>query len=663
MRLGTSLALLLALSACGDDSSTGNSASDSMTSQATLTATSTGTETATSGTVGSVSEAGSGTTMSGSDTAMTGETDPTGATDPTGETDDPTTSGGDPTCLDQAPAPFDGPTNDACESEPQVGAFDPIVEWSRDSWEVEPSSDQILMTPVVADLDGDATPDIFFVTYTAKQHYGQGILRVMSGDGEKELLNVTDVDTCGHSGLAVGDIDNDGELEIITITTDNAIQALEHDGSLKWKSKPYGAGLVHCGSSPLIADLNADGAPEIISGPVILNADGTERGVGNIGTGYFISTVADLDQDGLQEVLVGNAAYNDKGETIWFNGEADGRAGYADFDEDAVPEIVVSSNGIIRLEDLKGAVLWATPVPGGGGGAPTIADYDGDGAPEIGVAGSEFYVVFDGDGLVLWQTPISETASATGSLVYDFEGDGIADVIHADEDRVWVFSGTDGAVKMEFTGHGSGTQFESPVIADVDGDGQVEIAFGNNQFYGPQNPKGITVIGDEAQSWRPGRRIWNQFSYNITNVNDDGTIPAMPEPNWVNHNNYRSGDLSPPDGKAAPDLKVKATICEYGCSDEQLMLWVQVGNEGASPLTAGATIEILGTQGGEESLITSLPFIDVLPPGKYAEGIGFMIDNPVDYESLRINLVPNEEECAADNNALVLEPPFCGIPG
>src|SRR5690606_38203078 len=115
---------------------------------------------------------------------------------------------------------------------------------------------------------------------------------------------------------------------------------------------------------------------------------------------------------------------------IWANGEADGYAGVADFDDDGVPEIVVSSSGTVRLEDKGGAVLWATPVPGGGGGAPTIADYDGDGAPEIGVAGSEFYVVVDGDGLVLWQAPISETASATGSIVYDFEGDGVADVIH-----------------------------------------------------------------------------------------------------------------------------------------------------------------------------------------------------------------------------------------
>jgi len=651
------LASVLLAAACGDDSTSSTTSATATTSGASTSGTTTAT------TAGSESDTATATAGTVSDSATTSTSTTAATTDATTAVTGSTSTGGDPSCLDTPPAPFEGPSDPACASEPQVGVFKPIVEWSRDTWAVEPGSNQVMMTPMVADLDGDDAPDIFFVTYAPGNHYGPGVLRVMKGDGSQELLNVAGQGVCGHSGLALGDIDGDGALEIIAVSTDSALLAFEADGALKWKSKVYGPGLVHCGSYPHLADLDADGAPEVISGPVILNADGSERGVGKVGTAYFISTAADLDQDGKQEVLVGNAAYDDKGATLWTNGQSDGYPGVGDFDADGVPEIVVSASGTVRLEDKAGKVLWATPVPGGGGGAPTIADYDGDGAPEVGVAGSEFYVVFDGDGQVLWQSPISETASATGSIVYDFEGDGVADVIHADEDRVWVFSGVDGTVKMEFTGHGSGTQFESAVIADIDGDGQVEIAFGNNQFYGPQAPKGITVIGDMDMSWRPGRKLWNQYSYSITNINDDATIPKVPVPNWTVHNNYRSGDLSPPDGKAAPDLKVKTSICEYGCSDTSLMLWVQLGNEGASALTAGATIEVHGKKGGVESLITSLPFVDVLDPGKYAEGIGFAIDNPADYDALIVKVIANEEECAADNNAFLINPPFCGIPG
>ncbi len=58
-------------------------------------------------------------------------------------------------------------------------------------------------------------------------------------------------------------------------------------------------------------------------------------------------------------------------------------------------------------------------------------------------------------------------------------------------------------------------QFELP-IAVIDNDGQVEIVVTHNNLI--QDAHGITVVGDMDQSWRPGRKIWNQHAYNITNV-------------------------------------------------------------------------------------------------------------------------------------------------
>jgi hypothetical protein len=510
----------LVIAACGDDGrgDTGQSG--------------TGTATTTGVTIPTTSN---GTTEVGTETmggtmAATGDTGTTGPMPTTGPgTADTsgTTEPFDPTCVDTGPPAHPGPSDPTCAAQPQFGAFNPVLEWHRDTWAVEPTSVQILMTPIVASLDDDNAdgmidtddvPDVLFVTYAGGDNYGPGVLRAMSGDGTKEVLNVAGAEVCGHSGLAAGDIDGDGQVEIVAITVDFAVKVFEHDGTPKWKTPSYGIDVVHCGAYPSIADLDADGTPEIVVGAVILNADGTERGVGDHGKGHYISVPADIDEDGVQEVLAGNAAYDPDSATIWFNGEGDGFPGVANFTGDGMPEIAVSDGAVVRLQDNTGAVMWTTPVPDGGGGAPTIADYDGDGQPEIGVAGSEYYVVFDGDGSILWMKPISETASATGSIVYDFEGDGVADVIHADENRVWVFSGTDGSVKMEFSPHGSGTQFESPAVVDVDGDGQVEIVFGNNQYYGPTNPTGISVIGDMDKSWRPAREIWNQYSYNITNT-------------------------------------------------------------------------------------------------------------------------------------------------
>ena len=93
--------------------------------------------------------------------------------------------------------------------------------------------------------------------------------------------------------------------------------------------------------------------------------------------------------------------------------------------------------------------------------------------------------MFEGDGTVRWSRPTQDGSSGvTGSAVFDFEGDGVAEVVYADETRLWIFAGPDGSIRLEFADHSSGTRVEYPIIADVDGDGEVEIAF-VNELYGP----------------------------------------------------------------------------------------------------------------------------------------------------------------------------------
>ena len=110
--------------------------------------------------------------------------------------------------------------------------------------------------------------------------------------------------------------------------------------------------------------------------------------------------------------------------------------------------------------------------------------------------------------------------------------------------------------------------------------------------------------------------------------------------NWKQHNNFRSGDVSPADGSAAPDLKVKASVCQFQCLEQSIQLWVNLGNEGASALTAGATISVYGVALGIETLITELPFNDLLDAGQYADALGFQIDG-TDYEFLRVRATAN----------------------
>lgn len=153
-------------------------------------------------------------------------------------------------------------------------------------------------------------------------------------------------------------------------------------------------------------------------------------------------------------------------------------------------------------------------------------------------------------------------------------------------------------------------------------------------------------------------------SHDITNINEDGGVPAQPTPNWPQYNNFRSGDLSPADGLVAPDLQiVTPEACINDCTDAQLNVWVQLGNTGAGPLTAGAVIDVYGTTMGMESMITSIDIPLALQPGEFADAISIPVDT-TDLEQIRLSATPKESECKFDAaNEIVLIPPFCDASG
>ncbi|MEZ4429119.1 MAG: FG-GAP-like repeat-containing protein [Nannocystaceae bacterium] len=531
-RLNLLIVGLLA-AACGDDgderATDSGSAGSTTTTDGSATDAS-GSETAGPTTDGSGSESDS-LSSSGSETTAGTTTDDTDTTttDPS-ETD---TDTGEVLPCDEEPAPgFMQPPNPECMSEPQVGAFNPVVEWHKDAWTVQPGSKSSVTTPVVVQLSDDNLdglineedmPDLVYITYD-----GVGVLRAISGDGQTEVLSVTHPGLNRDESVAAADIDGDGVVEILTVNNQKKVIAFENDGTLKWESEALGAHVGTYDNAPAISDMDADGVPEIIVGRAILDNNGVIVGVGEHGIGApagnangsaSMSFAVDVDEDGIQEVVVGDALYRKDGSTIWFNGQNDGYPAVADTAGNGLAYIIVVSNANVRVQThVDGTVVWSTAIPGGKGGPPTVADFDGDGKAEIGVAGFNKYTVFDGDtGAVLWSATTQDNSSGiTGSSVYDFEGDGIADVVYADETTLWVYAGLDGTVKLQLTDHNSGTRLEYPIIADVDNDDQVEIVFVSEPYNGSYT--GMTVIGDADQSWRPGRRIWNQHAYHITNI-------------------------------------------------------------------------------------------------------------------------------------------------
>jgi hypothetical protein len=48
------------------------------------------------------------------------------------------------------------------------------------------------------------------------------------------------------------------------------------------------------------------------------------------------------------------------------------------------------------------------------------------------------------------------------------------------------------------------------------------------------------VIRDQQDRWIQARRIWNQHTYHVTNVREDGTIPRHEPASWERLDTFRT---------------------------------------------------------------------------------------------------------------------------
>ena len=617
--------------------------------------------------------------------------------------------------------------DDACSFQPVVGDFQPTVEyaWSVAGGDPAPEKNQVMMTPVVINLTDDNddgsiderdVPDIIVSTFDTVVREGtfdllkSGVVRAISGDGSGLIWTVDDpaVSVQAAGNIAAGDIDGDGLPEVVASRFDfrdagvGGLVAFNHDGSVLWTSDPTPGPAITWWGGPSIADMDGDGQPEVVMGATVYNGrTGAVLASGQAGVGnnirdnesFFIgalSVVADLDRDGNQEIITGNTIYTRQGDVVWHDPDLeDGYPAIGDFDGNGTPEIVVVSVGSVRVHDRRGNVIWGpvvvprlgAPEQGGGRlGAPTIADFDGDGRPDVGVAGLSQYVTLEIDlgrpnttfeEAKLWQVATQDASSnITGSSVFDFDADGRVEVVYNDEEFLRVFAGPTGEVLFERE-NGSFTATEYPVIVDVDNDGNAEIVVVTNNFedwnFTPGPFAGVRVFSDVNDNWVNTRRIWNQHSYHITNVEEDGTIPASEEPSWMAHNTYRLNAQGEGRELAAPDLVADEPGVDskvgQGC-DVELRVWVS--NRGAVPVLAGLPVTFyLDAVGAPSERRRTVRTTFELQPGD-GERVSVLWDGFPDGEHDVVVVVDDNglgvgdhSECHEDNNAVTIERVSC----
>ncbi len=507
--------------------------------------------------------------------------------------------------------PLDPPPDPTtCRIEPTVHPFDGAVlerRWpEQGGFVVNPASLHVCATPLVIDLtphEGeDLHPVVVFVSYDSLGDSESGMLRIWDPRNETTLSYPETTGPMGPFGplepstnLAAGDLDGDGDNEIVGLGVSSGTYAFHHDGTLMWES-PYPTALERglrfnrsIGGAITLADLEGDGTVEVIAGRTVLEgrtgarrwtaAEDTSRGTN--GTLGPLSCVVDVDGDGVQEIIVGRSALRaDTGESLWMSEEAhDGFCAVADVipSHPGVEIVLVSTGYLYVLDALTGDMLWVRVIEGRGtrplGGAPTIADFDGDGRPEIGVAHGSMYGVYDLDCVrrdpaagcvaegIRWTAATEDDSSAaTGSSVFDFNGDGRAEVVYNDQFYFRIYDGSSGT-ELFRQANSSRTRTENPVIADVDNDGDAEIVFSaNSEAFYLQRPRnrttdpGVEIWGDSRGRWVGARRIWNQHSYHITNVSESGHISTPAEASASVLNAYRQNLREGGDVLVVPDL-------------------------------------------------------------------------------------------------------------
>jgi len=581
------------------------------------------------------------------------------------DTGEPSTG---PDCLDETYEGEPAWTDESCEFEPTVGTFTPVLKWAS------PAPGDVYATPVIGnltdddgdgDIDQDDIPDVVVAAYLTGETW------VLSGDDGHVHWHAGGVGAEPMSP-AIGDLDGDGVPEVVASGV-SGTQAFDGStGALKWTGPAFsGVVTAQCGAVG-IYDLDGNGRGEVLLGNMVLDGQtGSKVAQGQFGEGSGhgwaapMGVAADVNADGRLEVVTGNALYDANLATLWHNREQDGFVAVADFDADVKGEIVATTLGSVRLMDDDGAILWRrNGVTGTTSGPPTVADFDNDGDPEIGVAGMGQYVVLDTDGTTLWTRTTNDYSSGfTGSSVFDFEGDGAAEVVYADENDVWVFDGATGGIKLRETRHSSATCSEYPAIADVDHDGNAEIIYASGVY--SSNESGIRVIGDADDSWRPARPVWNQHAYAITNIEDDLSVPKAVSRNWDAYNNFRSGDVFAGSGGITPDLVVDfVAVCREECDEDKLYVWLRGGNVGMSDVEVDVEVALYGIAGESETALGFSAFHGI-PVGEWSDAIRFSVSGASAYDDLLARIDGGNAavgvigECHEDNDEAVWGENLC----
>jgi len=347
--------------------------------------------------------------------------------------------------------------------------------------------------------------------------------------------------------------------------------------------------------APVVADVDDDGALEILYQGTLWEIDGTVKrqfdGTLATGTGTNDSAIVDLDGDAQMEILtLDNANYR--------------RSAY------------------LKAWKPDGRLLWSLTIPGSTVVTNlSIGDIDRSGRPSILLGVYDTLWAVDAAGRVKWLRTFPLLLGFLPFIngagmkfpVYDLNGDGVVEIIvQPDKQRIHFLRGDTGETQTSWeypNQSASGTQsVQAPVIADLDGSGEANLI-----WYHDVNVDETTLLqvlkGDTAP-WRAAPQHYNQRAYWGSNFEPDGSVPTT----YPRHTTEAATNVfaeQPPQPYSVEPRERTQTSFTYAAKDGPLA---------SAPATV--TIDILPEN--------RPPVITALPAATYPEG--FYLFDPLTFQ-------------------------------
>jgi hypothetical protein len=375
---------------------------------------------------------------------------------------------------------------------PAGGASAPAKVWSHTYGGWNRSS-----SPTIADVNGDGRNDIV-------NGHQDGWVRVLDAATGHNLPGWPQpaavrpgVATAIDGSPAVADLDRDGAMEIVVPAASTwranqpgGVVVFRRNGAVKcrfetrdygnvWTNQPgpdgYGDGVF---SSPAIGDVDGDTYPDIVFGGWDLHVHALDRNCNELpGFPYNVEdstwgspALYDVDDDGRLEIFIGS----------------DQTAGGA----------IDWSGGEFRAIDYAGGPreLWKRRTDDVLHSSAAIGDVNGDGRLEVVVGGGNVYNRGDGRKVHAWHLDDGSTVPgwpvATAGVVHsspalgDLDANGVTDVVVGSGDGIVRALRGNGSVlwqrHLRFNGSPGGPVTASPIVADMNGDGTLDVGVGNN---------------------------------------------------------------------------------------------------------------------------------------------------------------------------------------